>query len=109
MDTMHPAIQEALVRHEGRDFYGNLMIAVYDVNEVCQRVRQDADRLGIIMGRAMLDIQMHHQARRITDEQRDALLHLLKDGVEEPTEENNVPVFRLRFPSPDYDPPPRAA
>lgn len=76
-----------------------------DVNEVCMQVREDADRLGLIMGQAMLDIGRHYEAQRITKEQCRRLLELLKDGVEEPTVDNDIPVYKMPFPSPDYRPP----
>lgn len=117
MDTMHPAIVDALsneerAAHEGDSaLYVRLAMSAMDINEVCRSTRHDLDRIGLMVSTAMLDIAMHAEAHRITEEQRDRLLALLKDGIddEEPTVDNNVPVFRLRFPSPDYDPPPRAA
>ena len=77
-----------------------------DINEVCLGIKHDIDMLGVIMAGAMLDIETHFAAHRINRTQRDRLIALLKEGVdeEEPTAENDVPVFKLRFPSPDYRP-----
>lgn len=101
---------EAEVAHEGDSaLYARLATCAMDINEVCTRTKSDLDRIGLIMGTAMLDIEMHREARRITGEQRDRLMDILKEGLEEPTVDNDVPVYRLRFPSPDYEPPDRAA
>lgn len=110
MDVDHPAIVQAISSHEGDSvLYVRLAMCAMDINERCLAVRRDVDRVGMIMASAMLDIEQHLEAQRITRSQRDRLLYLLKENMEEPTVDNDVPVYKLRFPSPDYDPPPRAA
>lgn len=115
MDTAHPAIVRALesddapCAHEGDSaLYVRLAIGAMDVNELCLSFRDDINRIGLSMARAMLDIQTYYESYRITAEQRDRLMYLLKDGIddeEEATVDNDVPVYKLRFPSPDYRPP----
>lgn len=76
-----------------------LSMAALDVNEMCRSTRHDIERVGLIMGSAMVDIEMHKETHRITQSQRDILMDILKEGIDEPTAENNVPVFRIPFPA----------
>lgn len=89
--------------------YARLAERAMDVNEICVPIRRDLERTGLLLARAMLEIQEYHEAGRITTGQRDRLKAILNADLEEPTVDNDLPIFKLRFPSPDYDPPPRAA
>lgn len=110
MDTLdNPGLRAAVMVGEDHDnVFGNLMIRAMDVNELCQPFRRDISRVALCVARAMLDIESEREAGRITAGQRDQLMAILKCDLE-PTVENDLPVYTLRFPSPDYDPPPRAA
>lgn len=108
MDVFHPRIIDALNAHEAdSSLYSRLCADMEDVNEVCRRTKIDIDRLGIVIGKSMLEIQSHFQARRISMTQRDQLMRILKHDIEEPTGENNVPVFKIMFPA-TSEPPPAA-
>lgn len=106
MDTMHPAIVQAIAAHEGDSaLYVQMAMRAMDVNELCQSFKSNINRLGLALSRAMLDIQEAHQRQSITDEQRDRLKELLNEGLD--TDREQPPVFRILYP--DFDPPPRAA
>lgn len=109
MDLHHPQIIEAIAAHEGDStLYMRLCVAAMDVNELCQGFRRDINKMGLALARAMLDIEDHLAAGRITTQQRNHLKLILNEDLEEPTADNDVPVYKLRFPSPDYSPPPAA-
>lgn len=80
MDTMHPAISAALER-EANPLYSRLRDAMMDVNELCQSARKDVDRIGLLAAQALLEIDSHFEADRITAEQREHLKELLGENV----------------------------
>lgn len=87
--------------HEGDSaLYCRLAMAAMDINELCQSTRHDVDRIGLIMATAMLDIEAHREAHRITAEQRERLLSMLKEGIDEPEDTPRI----LRFPFSHHGP-----
>lgn len=114
MDLAHPAIvaaleSEAPVAHEGDStFYVRLAMAAFDLNERLRAYRgRQADAVWRVIGMALISLQMHVDAERITAEQRAHLKHILSENIEEPTEENDLPIFKIPFPArqPDHRPP----
>lgn len=87
--------------HEGDSaLYVRLAMAAFDLNERLRMYRREqADAVWRVIGMALINLQLHLDAQRITEEQRDRLKYILSDGIEEPTATNNVPVFRIPFPA----------
>lgn len=107
MDTMHPHIRLALETEREKKKqpeYAELLILALDVNERCMAIVNNADHLGIVVAKALLDIEHSFEEMRITREQRDRLREVLKEGIPEP---DDARAFTVHFPS--TDPPPRAA
>lgn len=93
------------VAHEGDStVFMRLATSAMDVNELCQSFKSDISRIGLFVAQAMIDIEQNFEARRITKDQRDRLMVILKNNLE-PTADNGLPIYSLRFPSPDYVPP----
>jgi hypothetical protein len=63
--------------------YEILLERAMDMNELCLRIRDDIDKLGLVVARETLNIDMQLKTRAITREQHDHLIGVFTEGIEE--------------------------
>lgn len=102
MDTEHPAIRLQL---EEEDLHGRLLDRAHRAHEMfCLLNKIDPEAANMVINEERLLQHVLAEIGKITEGQREHLFEVLHFG-DPPSTENQAPVFRLRFPSPDYRPP----
>ena len=85
--------------------YMRLVLHAYAANVRCRALARTDQDYGHVMAEELTVYQALMDVGRIEKHQYESLRNIVKFDVREPRVDNDLSVYPMRFPSPDYSPP----